>query len=240
MVPPSQFIPIAEKTGLIIPIGRWVLEAACRQAETWRQRFPTTSLVMSVNVSGRQFRHPKLVEDVAHVLKTTGLPANYLKLEITETVAMEDGFTTIRTLHALKKLGPRLAIDDFGTGYSSLAYLKHFPVDEVKIDRSFITGLGQDSRDRAIVRTMIALAESLSIAVTAEGIERVDEVSLLRELACGQGQGFYFARPQLPESIEALLESGWWSNQDSATGHSTSSARDGGDTAGSAVLDSET
>jgi diguanylate cyclase (GGDEF)-like protein/PAS domain S-box-containing protein len=203
LVAPDQFIRAAEDTGLIVPIGRWVLREACRQASEWRAHEPVT---VSVNLSARQFQHPGLIQDVTAALAESGLPAAALKLEVTETVAMEAGGLSIPTLQALRALGVRLAIDDFGTGYSSLAYLKRFPVDTLKVDRSFVNGIDRDEQDSAIVRSVVGLARSLGLTVTAEGIETQDQLEVLRTLACDEGQGYLFQRPQPAEVIGGLLQ----------------------------------
>jgi diguanylate cyclase (GGDEF)-like protein/PAS domain S-box-containing protein len=209
LVPPGQFIPLAEETGVIVPIGRWVLQEACREARLLRDRHPgARPFVMSVNISGRQFQHPGLVQDVAEALRAADLPACALRLEITESVAMEAGTATIETLQALKGLGVQLAIDDFGTGYSSLAYLKRFPVDTLKIDRSFVDGLGHDPQDTAIVRSVITIAKTLNLVVTGEGIETVEQLEELRTLECTEAQGFYFARPAASEALSRLIDAG--------------------------------
>jgi EAL domain-containing protein (putative c-di-GMP-specific phosphodiesterase class I) len=206
MVPPAQFIPVAEETGLIVPIGRWVLEEACRQVKAWQiHGLAAPPLVVSVNLAARQFVDAGLVEDVANALRVSGLAPACLKLEITESAAMEAGIGTIQTLQALKGLGVQLAIDDFGTGYSSLSYLKRFPVDTLKIDRSFVDGLGQDPQDTAIVRSVIALARTLSLSVTAEGIETSKQLEELLALRCDEGHGYYFARPQPSEAVAPLV-----------------------------------
>jgi EAL domain-containing protein (putative c-di-GMP-specific phosphodiesterase class I) len=206
LVSPARFIPVAEETGLIVPIGHWVLEQACRRAQAWRATMPDAhNLAMSVNLSARQFRHPELVADVASVLRETGLEPGALKLEITESVLMQRMDAAIATMHELKALGVRLAIDDFGTGYSSLAYLKHFPIDTLKIDRSFVHGIGQDHSDLAIVRSVIALANSLHLAVTAEGIETAQQLEELQTLGCDHGQGFFLARPAPDDAVRLLL-----------------------------------
>ncbi len=202
IVPPVEFITAAEETGLIVPIGRWVLREACRQAQIWRK---TSDFMISVNLSARQFQHPGLVEDVAAALSDSGLAPAALKLEVTESVAMESGVGTIQTFQALRGLGVRLAIDDFGTGYSSLAYLKRFPVDTLKIDRSFVDGIGSDEQDSAIVRSVVSLARTLGLSVTAEGIETEAQLAALRNLACDEGQGYLFARPVVAEALGELL-----------------------------------
>ena len=203
LVPPDKFIGAAEETGLIVPIGRWVLREACRQAKAWQSVWP---LVVSVNLSARQFQHPGLLEDVASALRDSGLAPDLLKLEVTESVAMDAGVGTIQTFQALRGLGARLAIDDFGTGYSSLAYLKRFPVDTLKIDRSFVNGVAEDEQDAAIVRSVVALARTLGMRVTAEGIETAEQLEALRGMACDDGQGYLFARPAASEAITSLLQ----------------------------------
>ena len=206
LVPPDAFIPLAEETGLIVPIGQWVLEEACRQARAWRRQFPGQApLVMSVNVSARQLQQPDLVAMVSRTLRDTGLHPGNLKLEITESVAMQDAESTIGTLRGLADLGVQLAIDDFGTGYSSLAYLNRFPIDVIKIDRSFVTKLGSDGENATVVRGIIALARALDLRVTAEGIETVEQAEELSALQCEFGQGYYFGKPQPPQALVGLL-----------------------------------
>src|SRR5688572_1456967 len=208
VISPTQFIPIAEATGLIVPIGQWVVEQACLQARAWQIAFPTEPpLIMSVNLSVRQFRHPRLAEDIVRALQEAELDPGCLKLEITESVVTEEGDAAVKTLWELKALGVHLAIDDFGTGYSSLNYLLRFPVDTLKIDRAFISGLGTDDQSIAIVRSVIDLARSLNLAVTGEGIETVEQLSQLRELGCQQGQGYLFAKPLTSDAIMAMLVS---------------------------------
>jgi diguanylate cyclase (GGDEF)-like protein len=206
MISPSVFIPIAEETGLIVPIGQWVLEEACRQARRWQEMFPSgPPRTMSVNLSGRQFAHPRLVGDIQRALRSARLDPHQLVLEITESVVMQDAAAAVATLKELKALGIRLAIDDFGTGYSSLAYLKRFPVDVLKIDRSFIEGLGQDAQDSAIVESVLALAKSFGLGVTAEGIETPRQRLRLEQLGCDVGQGYLFGAPRSAEITERLL-----------------------------------
>ncbi len=202
LVMPADFIPVAEDTGMIVPLGRWVLAEACRQASTWHALQPgRQQLVIGVNLSARQFADPHLVEDVAYTLRETGLRPSTLKLEITESVAMKDTAAAEAIMHALKRLGVKLAIDDFGTGYSSLHYLKRFPVDTLKIDRSFIDGLGADEQDTAIVQSVVALAKTLRLETTAEGIETTIQQSQLRVLHVEHGQGYLFARPLPAEEL---------------------------------------
>ena len=196
LLSPEAFIGLTEETGLIIPIGQWVLTEACRQARVWQeQRASDPPLTISVNLSARQLQDPNLVALVSRVLTDSGLDPRSLKLEITESVVMQDAPATLATLHTLRDLGIRLAIDDFGTGYSSLGYLKRFPIDTLKIDRSFVEGITSDPEDTAIVQAVISVAKSLGLSVTAEGIETEEQLSRLRELGCDRGQGFYFGQP---------------------------------------------
>ncbi len=207
LVSPIDFIPLAEETGLIIPLGQWVLEEACRQVAAWHEQFPSEPpLTLSVNLSPRQFQKPFLVADVSRALHEAGLPARCLKLEITEGVLMRDVEATIRTLWDLKNLGLQIAIDDFGTGYSSLSYLKRLPLDVLKIDRSFVSGIGQSQEDTAIVHAIMALAKSLNLTVTGEGIETAEQAALLGEWGCDRGQGYLFSKPLDGRATGALLQ----------------------------------
>ena len=209
LVSPAEFIPLAEETGLILSIGRWVLDAACRQARRWKEEIPSASeLVMSVNFSPRQFQQPGLVEEVDRVLRNTGLNPRHLELEITEGAVTKDADVARVTLQQLRALGISLAIDDFGTGYSSLAYLKRFPVNVLKVDQSFVRGLVNDEQDAAIVRGVIALAQSLNLQVTAEGIETPEQLERLRKLRCDHGQGYLFSRPVASDVLGKLLSRG--------------------------------
>ena len=205
LVQPNDFIPVAEDTGLIVPIGRWVLEEACRQAASWNRNRAGPPLTMSVNLSARQFQHPGLLEDIVGALREADLDPGTLTLEITEGVVMKDPTAAALKLHEMKDLGVRIAVDDFGTGYSSLAYLKDFPVDSLKIDRSFTSGVGGEGDDAAIVRSIVALGHALRLSVTAEGIETRDQLVELRTLECDRGQGFLFARPVPADELTALL-----------------------------------
>jgi len=205
-VSPARFIPIAEESGLIEPLGLWVLEEACRQAFVWRRLVPPDRpLVMSVNLSSRQFQDPMLVDQIRRILRETGLDPHALKLEITESVLMRDAESTTARMHALTDIGVRFAIDDFGTGYSSLSYLKRFPVDTLKIDRSFVEGLGADSQALAIVQGIVALAKALNLSVTGEGVETPAQHTQLRELGCDRGQGYLYARPLAAADLVGLL-----------------------------------
>jgi diguanylate cyclase (GGDEF)-like protein len=208
LVPPLSFIPVAEETGLIVPIGRWVLETACRQARRWLDAMPESPLVMSVNLSARQFGQPDLVDDIRATLAASGLPPDRLELEITESVLLDEGEESATALRAIRDLGVGLVLDDFGTGYSSLSYLRRLPLDTIKIDRSFVAGIDDDNSNLPIVRAVIALAHALGIEVVAEGIETVGQLERLRELVCDRGQGDYYARPQPPEALERLLAGG--------------------------------
>ncbi|MET8147763.1 bifunctional diguanylate cyclase/phosphodiesterase [Actinoplanes sp. NPDC049668] len=195
MISPLDFIPIAEATGLIVPLGRWVLTEACRQAVEWAERDNTRPIKMAVNVSVRQFDRSDLATVVREVLTETGMPADRLCLEMTESVLMTDTEENLAQLIRLKALGVTLAIDDFGTGYSSLAYLRRFPVDMLKIDRSFIERLGEQTDDTALASTIVQLGQSLGMTTVAEGIEEYGQLAALREMGCTFAQGFYFSRP---------------------------------------------
>lgn len=204
--PPATFIPLAEETGLIVPLGQWVLEEACHQVQTWHEHWPNDPpLGLAVNLSPRQFRHPDLVSDIARALIASGLPAACLELEITETTALEDTAATTTMLQRLKALGVRLVIDDFGAGYAGLSYLRRCPVDALKIDRSYIAGLGLDPRDTALVRAVCAFTRPLGIKVTAEGVETIEQLAAARDIGCDRAQGFYFAPPLAADELAMLL-----------------------------------
>lgn len=206
LILPEEFVPLAEETGLIVKIGWWVLKESCLHMRTLQRLRPGDSpLKISVNISPRQFRHPELVQEVAEVLRETAIDSRDLILEVTESVAMEDVPSTTTIFRGLKGLGVKLELDDFGVGYSSLSYLKRFPVDALKIDRSLIEGVDRDSGDEAIVSAMIALAHALGIAVVAEGVETAGQVAKLRLLEGDLGQGYYWWRPCSAEKSVALL-----------------------------------
>jgi diguanylate cyclase (GGDEF)-like protein len=207
LIPPLSFIPMAEETGLIVPIGRWVLETACRQASRWRHaagKAGTARPFVSVNLSARQFISDDLVDDVTRILAQTGLDPGALELEITESVVMDQSEAGVRALRELRDLGVQIVLDDFGTGYSSLSYLKHLPLDTIKVDRSFVAGL-EESADRSIVDAVVALAHGLGIGVVAEGIETEVQLRRLLEIGCDLGQGFLFSRPVPGARMARLL-----------------------------------
>jgi EAL domain-containing protein (putative c-di-GMP-specific phosphodiesterase class I) len=206
LISPDDFIPLAEETGLIVPIGRWALEAACRQARRWQtQRGQAPRLTMSVNLSARQFQQDDLADQVAHVLHRTGLDPAALKLELTETVLLKDERRAARTLEHLRGLGLRLALDDFGTGYSSLGYLHRFAVDTLKVDRSFLEGLERNETAAAIVEAITKLAHALGMDVTVEGVETAEQLAHARLIHCDRGQGYFFSRPAPAEALTRLL-----------------------------------
>ena len=218
MISPALFIPVLEETGLIASLGSWVIRHAARQLQAWRDAYPdiASGLRVSVNVSGRQFAKPGLIDHVESALADCGLPAACLTLEITESVMMTNADQAAATLTALHQRGITIAVDDFGVGYSSLSQLHRFPIDALKIDRSFTARLGDDKpapeptperrhSDAEIVRTIITLAHDLGLTVTAEGIENALQLHRLKALHCEFGQGYLFAKPLAPEEIERLL-----------------------------------
>jgi diguanylate cyclase (GGDEF)-like protein len=205
---PSDFIGLAEESGLIVEIGRWVLERACRETQAWRSTLDLDRLTVGVNLSARQFQHPDLLAEVGAALASSGLEPSRLILEITESVLMQTTSTTIGKLADLRRLGVRLAIDDFGTGYSSLGYLERFPVDILKIDRTFIDGIGERGNRPVLARAIVQLGRALDLQVVAEGIERAGQVTVLRRLGCTRGQGYLYARPLTPEELQPILARG--------------------------------
>ncbi|MGZ4553197.1 MAG: putative bifunctional diguanylate cyclase/phosphodiesterase, partial [Mycobacteriaceae bacterium] len=204
LISPMRFIPMAEETGLILPLGRYVVDKACRQVRSIRDRLDV-DLPISVNLSPRQFQESGLLSRVAAALDATGVPPELLICEITETVVMKDLSGAREVMKKLNQLGVRLAIDDFGTGHSSLAYLKQFPVHEVKVDCTFVQGVAESPVDSAIVRAIIDLANAMGISVVAEGVETKDQVARLKMLGCQVAQGFYFSRPLRAEEFDELL-----------------------------------
>ena len=205
-VAPAEFIGVAEEAGLIVPMGAWVMEQACRQLAAWRQRFPhRTSLAMSVNVSRRQFTEPGFAEAVGRTLRQTGVDPRGLKLEITESVIMENPETAIALLARLRQMDLSLTIDDFGTGHSSLTCLHRFPISGVKIDRGFVSGIAEHRSYSAVVNAVVTLCANLNLELVAEGLETVQHAALLRSLGCERAQGYHFSRPLPPDEIEKLL-----------------------------------
>jgi diguanylate cyclase (GGDEF)-like protein/PAS domain S-box-containing protein len=203
-VSPQEFIPVAEETGLIVPIGEWVLRQACRQAVQWHEA-SGREVAIAVNISARQFRGTDIVKTVMDALAETGLSNRLLELELTESVLMHDTTRAVETLTRLAEAGVRVALDDFGTGYSSLGYLKRFPIDSLKVDRSFVADITRDAHDEAIVTTIVALAHGLGMRVVAEGVETREQLALLRRLNCDEVQGYLLGRPMPAEQLLALL-----------------------------------
>src|SRR4051812_440085 len=193
MISPAEFIPLAEETGLVIPLGEWVLRTACAEVALWPEH-----IKVSVNVSPVQFKGGNFVQMVIDALETSGLPARRLELEITEAVLIGDDETAVSVLHQLRNLGVRIALDDFGTGYSSLSYLQRFPFDKVKIDRSFVKDVEKTNGSLAIVQAVISIAKSREMTTTAEGVETNNQIEMLRALGCNEMQGFLFS-PALPQ-----------------------------------------
>ena len=208
LVPPGEFIPLAEETGLIVPIGNWVLREVCRTLRRWETELGADTVQCSLNLSVRHLQQPDLVATVRAALEEHGIAPERLVLEITESAVMENGSGTVETLAALKELGVRLALDDFGTGYSSLAHLHRFPLDVLKIDRSFTAALDDDHQGASIAGAIVSLAQALDLATVAEGIEDASQQRELERLGCAYGQGFLFSRPQPPEAFDDALLAG--------------------------------
>ena len=204
MIPPIKFIPIAEDTGMIVPIGDWVLHEACRQNKAW-QDAGLPHVTICVNVSARQFKEKSLISRVVSALEDSGLEARFLELELTESLIMQDVEQAVATMKELQSLGVQLSIDDFGTGYSSLAALKTFPVARLKIDKSFINDLPNDENDKAVASAVISLGQKLNLRVIAEGVETDDQVAFLRANNCDEMQGYHFSKPVPAADIERML-----------------------------------
>jgi EAL domain-containing protein (putative c-di-GMP-specific phosphodiesterase class I) len=212
IIPPLDFMGVAEDAGLIIAIDRWVLRRACREVREWQQKTPDGDrLSVSVNLSAKQFHHADLVETIRSAITESGLPGESLGIEITEGVLIDNTSTAGAMLGEMRKLGARIYLDDFGTGYSSLSYLQRFPIDAVKIDRSFVSRLGPKAEGHEIVQAIVTLAHNLGMRVIAEGIETADQLALLRRLKCGYGQGWLFSKP-IPheEATELLMQEARW------------------------------
>jgi EAL domain-containing protein (putative c-di-GMP-specific phosphodiesterase class I) len=204
LIAPSAFIPLAEETGLIVPIGEWVLASACARNKAWQDQ-GLTNLSVSVNLSARQFADPMLLEKLIRIISASGLDPASLELEITESMVMSHGACAVAVLENLKSIGVQIAIDDFGTGYSSLAYLKRFPIDTLKVDRSFIRDIPADSSDMKITRAIIALAHGLKLKVVAEGVETADQLRFLLAHHCDFVQGFFLHRPLAEAEVTDVL-----------------------------------
>jgi diguanylate cyclase (GGDEF)-like protein len=208
LIPPMDFIPIAEETGLIVPIGEWVLATACARTKVWQDQ-GLGKLSVAVNLSARQFADPMLLPKLTRIIHQSGLDPSSLELEITESVVMSHGECAVAALEKLKSIGVLIAIDDFGTGYSSLAYLKRFPIDTLKVDRSFIRDIPSDSGDKKITRAIIAMAHSLKLKVVAEGVETQDQLTFLRAQHCDSVQGYLLHRPLPEEEVTKVLKLNW-------------------------------
>ena len=210
LIHPAEFIPTAEETGLIIPIGHWVLRQACQQMRDWTRDFPETrDLIISVNLSARQCMHPDLIADVRRLLDESGIAPERVKLEITEGIVLENSDAVAQVLRELRAIGVQLGLDDFGMGYSALSYLQRFPFQTIKIDRTFVTGM-QQTGNTEIIRAIVSLAAGLQMNVTAEGVETIEQMNRLKDLACEFGQGFYFHQPLTESHARALLQAAIW------------------------------
>jgi diguanylate cyclase (GGDEF)-like protein/PAS domain S-box-containing protein len=208
LIAPDRFLAVAEETGLIVPLGEWVMGAACRQLAAWQERPETAHLRLSVNLSARELTHPDLVPTVLGCVRGSGIEPHPLTIEVTESTAMADGDSGFRALRDLSAEGIKIAIDDFGTGYSSIEQLRRMPVDIVKVDRSFVSGMASDSTDRELVAAVVGMAQALKLCVVAEGIETPEQAEALRQMGCDLGQGFLFARPVPAEDFAELAQSG--------------------------------
>ena len=207
LVSPADFIPLAEETGLVVPLGSWVLGRAAAQVARWQETI-NPALTLSVNLSSRQLGDPELPDVVRRILEVSGLPARSLCLELTETALIQDPVSAERCLTELRGLGVRIAVDDFGTGYSSLIYVRRFPVQILKLDRLFVAGLGESSEDETIAGSVIHLAHELGLEAIAEGVETLDQLNALDSLGCDLAQGFYWSKPRPADEIELVLLDG--------------------------------
>ena len=211
VVAPMEFLPLAEETGLIVPIGQWVIGEACRQARVWWDAAGGAAPPVSVNLSARELAEPRLREAVEEALRAAGTDPRMLSLELTEAGLMGDADASAQALRELRQLGVGLALDDFGAGATSLGHLRRFPIDTLKIDRAFVAGLGDSPDDLAIAAAIVGVAAALRLRVVAEGVETADQVTELRRLGCGFAQGFWFAPPQPAETVvELLSRDPWW------------------------------
>jgi EAL domain-containing protein (putative c-di-GMP-specific phosphodiesterase class I) len=208
LIPPGRFIPVAEKSSLILDIGYWVLDTACRQLADWSAQEKTRDLSLAVNVSAQQFHLPDFVGRVAEVLRRHAADPSRLKLELTEGVVLKDIGEVVVKMHALKALGVKLSMDDFGTGYSSLSYLKQLPLDQLKIDQSFVRDIVSDASDAVMVQTIIGLARNFRLEVISEGVETEDQLAFLKHHGCEMHQGYLFSKPVPLGEFEALLDAG--------------------------------
>jgi EAL domain-containing protein (putative c-di-GMP-specific phosphodiesterase class I) len=206
LIPPMLFIPLAEETGLILPIGRWVLETACEQIKIWEAQPLTKDLQLAVNVSGRQFRQTDFVAQVCDILGNTAIDPRHLKLELTESIVLDDVEDTIAKMQALRQIGVTFAMDDFGTGYSSLSYLTQLPLNQLKIDQSFVHHLGSKASDTTIIQTIIGMANNLGMEVIAEGVETQAQRTFLQANGCSMYQGYLFGKPVPLEEFHAMLD----------------------------------
>ncbi|MDP2077050.1 MAG: EAL domain-containing protein, partial [Sulfuricurvum sp.] len=208
-VPPDEFIPIAEENGMILSIGEWVLRTAISQAKSWIDN-GHLPIIVAVNISAIQFRHPNLPDLITSILEEAEFPPQYLEIELTESIAMHDPQVAINTMNDLHERGIRMSIDDFGTGYSSLSYLKKFKVYKLKIDQSFVHDIGTNSEDKAIVNAIINMARSLDLQTIAEGVETLEQLEYLRKQGCDEIQGYYYSKPLLPKDFETFVQK--WKN----------------------------
>ncbi len=208
-VSPAEFIPIAESSGLILPIAQWVMATAAQQLKAWRDK-GLLHLTMSVNLSARQFHQPQLPDLVRQLLEQANIPAQVLELELTESAAMSEVIAVEQTVAELQKLGVRLSIDDFGTGYASLTQLKRLPTYKLKIDQSFVRDMDNGDADKAMVNAIVRMAQAMGLRITAEGVETQEQLKFLQALGCDEAQGYYFSRPRLPHELEPfLLQDSW-------------------------------